>query len=114
MIFPCVRDINIEGININIDIDSDDEIIIRIPKRYIRDGQDSFEIYSNVEFKKRYRFDKNNVKYRILPKIEQGLIKTNNRGLMILPIIQLLICLRFYATASFQVIMFNKHYQYFV
>ena len=110
MNFPCVHDINIKDINIDIDIDSDDEIIIRIPKRYIRDGQDPFEIYSNVEFNKRYRFDKNNVKYRILPEIEQGLAKTNNRGLPIPPIIQLSICLRFYATASFQAIMFNKHY----
>ena len=38
----------------NIDIDSDDdEIIIRISKRYIRDRQDPFDYYSDMGFKKR-------------------------------------------------------------
>ena len=42
----------------NIDIDSDcDEIIIRIPKRYIRDRQDPFDYYSDVEFKRRYKLE---------------------------------------------------------
>ena len=43
--------INIEDINIDIDSDSDDdEIIMRIPKWHIRDRQDPFDYYSDVEF----------------------------------------------------------------
>lgn len=37
--------------------------------------------------------------------VEEGLAKINNRGLPISPVLQLLICLRFYATASFQLVM---------
>ncbi|XP_015182539.1 PREDICTED: putative nuclease HARBI1 isoform X2 [Polistes dominula] len=43
--------------------------------------------------------------FRILPLIEPNLSKINNRGLPIPPVFQLLICLRFYATASFQLIL---------
>lgn len=41
----------------------------------------------------------------LLPLVEEGLAKINNRGLPISPVLQLLICLRFYATASFQLVM---------
>lgn len=41
--------------------------------------------------------------FGILPLIEEGLVKINNRGLPISPALQLLIALRFYATGSFQV-----------
>lgn len=76
---------------------------IRAPKRYIRDNQNPFEFFNEQEFKKRFRFSKNSVIFGILPLVEEGLAKINNRGLPISPILQLLICLRFYATASFQV-----------
>jgi len=49
------------------------------------------------------RFSKNLVMIGILPLVEEGLAKINNRGLPIPPILQLLICLRFYSTASFQI-----------
>lgn len=81
----------------------EDEIQIRAPKKYIRDGQNPFEFFNEQEFKRRFRFSKNSVMFGILPLIEEGLAKINNRGLPISPVIQLLICLRFYATASFQV-----------
>ncbi|CAD6242562.1 GSCOCG00009513001-RA-CDS, partial [Cotesia congregata] len=71
----------------------------------IRDVQDPFDFYSEIEFKQRYRFDKDSVKFGILPLIEQNLCKVNKRGLPIPPIFQLLICLRFYATANFQFIL---------
>lgn len=77
--------------------------IIGAPKRYIRDGQNPFEFYSNLEFKRRFRFSKDSVLHGILPLIDDKLRKVNNRGLPVSPVIQLLICLRFYATASFQV-----------
>lgn len=80
--------------HIVVDFDLDDEnIILRIPKRYIRDMQDPFDFYSEIEFKNRYRFEKNNVKFGILPLIEQNLVKINKRGLPIPPVFQLLICL---------------------
>ncbi|XP_036143392.1 uncharacterized protein LOC118645789 [Monomorium pharaonis] len=89
------------------DIEDDFENVerVRIRKRYIRDGQNPFEFYNNLQFKKRYRFDKDSILYGILPKIEEGLAKINNRGLPISPVIQLLICLRYYATASFQLLL---------
>jgi len=76
---------------------------MRVPKRYIRDNQNPFEVYNEREFKRRFRFSKNSVLFGILPLIEEGLAKINNRGLPISPVLQLLICLRFYSTASFQV-----------
>lgn len=85
------------------EINDENILVIRAVKRYIRDGQNPFEFYNNLEFKKRYRFSKESVMYRILPKIQENLQKINNRGLPIAPVLQLLICLRFYATASFQV-----------
>lgn len=93
------EDLDIEDIE---DIDNNN-IALRAIKRYIRDGQNPFEFYSELDFKKRYRFSKNSVLYGILPKIEENLLKVNNRGLPIAPVFQVLICLRFYAAASFQV-----------
>lgn len=80
-----------------------EEIQMRVPKRYLRDYQNPFEFYNESEFKQRFRFSKNSVMFGILPSVEEGLAKINNRGLPISPILQLLICLRFYSTASFQV-----------
>lgn len=82
---------------------TDDEDDLRAPKRYIRDWIDPFEVYTNREFKRRFRFYKNSVLYGILPKIEETLARVNNRGLPVPPVFQLLSCLRFYATGSFQV-----------
>ncbi|XP_025158423.1 putative nuclease HARBI1 isoform X2 [Harpegnathos saltator] len=87
------------------DINSDDERDVRVPKRYIRDWFDPFHFYSNKEFKRRFRFNKESVIHGILPEIEEGLARNNNRGLPIRPVYQLLICLRFYATGSFQAVL---------
>jgi len=84
----------------------EEEILMRVPrtpKRYIRDGHNSFEFYNEVEFKRRFRFSKEAVMYGLLPKVEEDLTKINNRGLPIAPVLQLLVCLRFYPTASFLV-----------
>ncbi|KYN19065.1 Putative nuclease HARBI1 [Trachymyrmex cornetzi] len=99
-----------DRININeiVDINlssEDEEIQIRVPKRYIRDGENPFEFYNEWEFKKRFRFAKNSIMFSILPLIEEGLSKVNNRGLPIAPVFQLLISLRFYATANFQAVV---------
>lgn len=79
------------------------ELRLRLPKRYIRDARNPFEWWSEEEFINRYRFRKESVIHYILPRIEGHLHKASRRGLPISPIKQLLLCLRFYATASFQV-----------
>lgn len=94
--------------NINGDVtefEEESEIIgiIRAPKRYIRDGPNPFEFYSNTEFKRRFLFTKDSVLHGILPLIQDKLQKMNNHGLPVSPVFQLLVWLRFYATASFQV-----------
>lgn len=101
-----IRNIDLE--EVDDDSTSDDEGYVRAPKRYIRDWINPFEIYNNREFKRRFRFNKDSILYGILPLIENELICNNNRGLPIPPLYQLLICLRFYATGSFQVCNSNN------
>lgn len=76
----------------------------RVRKIYIRDVQNPMEFYDDREFRLRYRFQKETVAYIILPLINERLQKFNNRGLPIPPILQLLTCLRFYATCNYQVV----------
>lgn len=91
--------------HIEVDENNDDiRHMERVQKRYIRDGLNPFEFYNDMEFKKRYRFNKESVLHGILLKIEERLGKINNRGLPISPAMQVLIYLRFYATACFQVL----------
>lgn len=80
-----------------------DILALRAPKRYIRDGENPFEFYNNQEFKRRFRFSKEAILHGLLPTVEEDLAKINNRGLPVPPVMQLLICLRFYASASFQI-----------
>ncbi|XP_020299384.1 putative nuclease HARBI1, partial [Pseudomyrmex gracilis] len=98
-----IRNIELNEIEV-IDIDDDDNNV-RVPKRYIRDWINPFQFYSNREFKRRFRFNKESILYGILPKIEEGLANINNRGLPVPPVFQVLICLRFYATGSFQQVL---------
>lgn len=97
--FPNIPEVFLE----NLEDELEEEPIIHRPKRYIRDMQNPFEYYNNVEFKRRYRFSKHSILQGILPKIYEPLAKINNRGLPKCPEFQLLTCLRFYATASYQV-----------
>lgn len=87
--------------------DSNRRLNFRVPLRYLRDVQDP---YNCENFKKRYRFSQDVVKSVILPLIDQDLRKLSNRGHPIAPELQILVCLRFYATASFQVSFFYSHY----
>ncbi|XP_071576506.1 putative nuclease HARBI1 [Temnothorax nylanderi] len=96
---------NVEMLNFSSDEEEVEELPMRAPKRYLRDYQNPFEVYSEWEFKRRFRFFKNSVTFGILPLVKEGLAKINNRGLPISPILQLLICLRFYSTASFQLVL---------
>ncbi|XP_029179206.1 putative nuclease HARBI1 [Nylanderia fulva] len=82
--------------------DENEEIGIIREKRYVRDAINPFTAYREHEFHIRYRFSKNSVMHGLLPLVINGLTKPDNRGLPIEPVIQLLICLRYYATSSFQ------------
>lgn len=81
-----------------------DFVLLRAPKRYIRDATNPFEFLNEYEFKRRYRFTKNIVRNVLLPLVLNDLDKANQRGLPINPLFQLLVALRFYATGNFQVI----------
>lgn len=92
------------------DIDHYDDILwpdrVRLPKVYIRDAQDPFQ--TPIEsFKKRFRFCQDSVIY-ITNLIRVHLQKVDNRGLPIAPEIAVLLTLRFYATASFQVSLLSN------
>lgn len=80
-----------------------DNLVERLQKRYIRDAENPLEYYFDEEFRKRFRFKKVAVRDVLLPIILRDLKKPTRRGLPILPMMQLLIALRFYATNSFQV-----------
>ena len=73
----------------------------RVPKRYIRDMENPLETYTEQQFKRRFRFDKFTVVNILVPLIER--VNINHRGLPISPLMKMLVALRFYATASFQV-----------
>jgi len=80
----------------------EDEIDVeRIPRRYIHNLEDPIEKHSDEHFLKRYRFPKVVVMNNLLDLL--GIHYTNNRGLPIPSILQLLTTLWFYATSNFQV-----------
>ncbi|XP_069704252.1 putative nuclease HARBI1 [Periplaneta americana] len=79
------------------------QFVGNVRKRYIRDKDNPMEFYNDIEFKKRFRFDKETV-LEIAHLFEDRLTKLNNRGLPVPPIIQLLTALRFYATGNFQLV----------
>ncbi|XP_015378267.1 PREDICTED: putative nuclease HARBI1, partial [Diuraphis noxia] len=72
------------------------------PKRYIRDQENPVELFSDLQFYKRYRYSKEIVIDIIMPLIT--IHHNNNRGLPIPPILQLLTTLRFYAFSNFQIV----------
>ena len=75
----------------------------RIPKRYLRDAEDPLTFYEEEDFRRRFRFRKVTVVDVLLPLVQVQLAAMDYRGLSILPMLQLLLALRFYATASYQV-----------
>jgi hypothetical protein len=93
--------------------DDGDDTQMRLPKRYLRDLADPLIFYENEEFRMRFRFRKATVVQVLLPLVEDDLKKADNRGLPISPMFQLLLALRFYATASFQVGIVGSHWMQF-
>ncbi|XP_066590580.1 putative nuclease HARBI1 [Prorops nasuta] len=84
---------------------SEEEVEIRIglPKRYIRDPQNPFQIFNDLAFRKRYRFTKEAVLYVLLPIVKNSVEdNTNSRGLPISTTEKLLIALRYYGSNCFQ------------
>ena len=78
--------------------------IIEMPAlRLFRDRTNPFEMYSEEEFKQRFRFKKQTVHlllHVISSDLEHGLPNSNN---FIPPILQIAVALRFYATGHFQI-----------
>ena len=75
-----------------------DDVSMRIPRRRIDDRQNPLEFYTNVEFKKRFRFSKSTTLFLL-----QVLEISCGRLQGIPAVYQLLACLRFFATGHFQV-----------
>lgn len=96
-------DMDLQVVDIEEIDDIDDLEEMRMPRRYIRDAENPFELYDELDFKRRFRFSKESILHGILPIIEDHLTRINNRGLPVSPVIQLLACLRFHASASYQV-----------
>uniref|UniRef100_A0A6P7HB24 Uncharacterized protein LOC114348516 n=1 Tax=Diabrotica virgifera virgifera TaxID=50390 RepID=A0A6P7HB24_DIAVI len=61
--------------------------ILQVPRRYIRDMQNPLQFYSDNEFRKRYRFRKQTVIEIMLPVIYDEMVKINRRGLQFPPIV---------------------------
>nr|XP_021195845.1 putative nuclease HARBI1 isoform X1 [Helicoverpa armigera] len=100
----------ISEINYYDEVDYYDDILWpfqnRLPKVYIRDATNPFELPTQ-NFKKRFRFNQESVLY-IVSLIRNNLVKSDNRGLPVAPEIAVLLTLRYYATASFQVNDFDQ------
>nr|XP_049699671.1 putative nuclease HARBI1 isoform X2 [Helicoverpa armigera] len=96
----------ISEINYYDEVDYYDDILWpfqnRLPKVYIRDATNPFELPTQ-NFKKRFRFNQESVLY-IVSLIRNNLVKSDNRGLPVAPEIAVLLTLRYYATASFQLV----------
>ena len=83
------------------------QLVDNVRKRYIRDRpkDNPVEFYNDIELKKRFRFDKETV-IEIAHLFEDRLTKTNNRGLPVPPIMQLLTALKFYAIDMYHTLIY--------
>ncbi|XP_063220149.1 putative nuclease HARBI1 [Bacillus rossius redtenbacheri] len=70
------------------------------PRRYLRDGQNPCEFFSDIEFVKRFRFSKQIVMDTIVPLVAAD--NNDRRGLPLPPVLKVVIALRFYGSNSFQ------------
>lgn len=74
-----LNNLEIPELNFSSDEEELEKILMRAPKRYLRDYQNPFEFYNEWEFKRRFRFSKNSIMFGVLPLIEEELAKKNNR-----------------------------------
>ncbi|XP_060846471.1 LOW QUALITY PROTEIN: putative nuclease HARBI1 [Rhopalosiphum padi] len=82
-----------------------DNNTVRVSKRYVGDAENSFEMYTDVQFFCRFRFLKEIVLNVIMDMIyedREEFIHTDNRGLPVERLFKVLIALRFYASGNYQ------------
>ncbi|XP_066596923.1 putative nuclease HARBI1 [Prorops nasuta] len=72
---------------------------LRQPRRQYK-RNNYFEIYNNEEFCQRFRLTKTQT-FEVLAQIEHRIVQVNKNDAAVTPTIQLLVTLRFYATACF-------------
>lgn len=72
-------------------------------ERILKDRSNALEVYSDDDFRKRYRFSKAGFVH-VLHRIEKEIKHLDNRGSPLRPDQQLLIALRYFASGSFQVV----------
>lgn len=72
-------------------------------ERILKDRSNALEVYSDDDFRKRYRFSKAGFVH-VLRRIEKEIKHLDNRGSPLRPDQQLLIALRYFASGSFQVV----------
>ena len=78
------------------------EILERPARRICRDRSNPFEVYTNDEFKQRFRFHKHTV-HLLLQLIISDLDIGSTRNQYIPPVLQITAALKFYATGNFQI-----------
>ncbi|KAK8766863.1 hypothetical protein V5799_006354 [Amblyomma americanum] len=74
----------------------------RAPRPVLRDRQNPMDIYNDAEFLSRYRFSKQAV-LELLGRLPLR-ANTDERGLPVPPLLQLLVALRFYGAGTFQIV----------
>ena len=72
-----------------------------VPERLLRDRLNPLEFYSIAEGKKLFRYEPRNIIY-IANCLENDLLRSSSRNKSLLPIQQVAIALRFYATGAMQ------------
>ncbi|XP_023949706.2 putative nuclease HARBI1 [Bicyclus anynana] len=94
----------LNNITTDVDVVENRGRIISVPKRYIRDCVNPIEFYGDMEFRRRFRFDKESLIRHIMPLLNSHLTRDTKRGLPIPPLLCVLAALRFYATGCFQTV----------
>ncbi|CAN7945794.1 unnamed protein product, partial [Ixodes hexagonus] len=74
----------------------------RVPRPSLCDRENPMELYNDGQFLARYRFTKNTVREVLAMLPLQA--SSDNRGLPLTPMLQLLVTLRFYGAGTFQVV----------
>ncbi|KAJ3640434.1 hypothetical protein Zmor_003730 [Zophobas morio] len=89
-----------EGSSSSSDEELGDLLVVVDRVKVFRDRRNPFEMYSEAEFRDRYRFYKDTVRH-IITLIEDNIAPMTLRNCSLSPADQLLIALRFYATGNY-------------
>lgn len=74
----------------------------KIPVSRLRDRENPFEFFNEIQFKRRYHMYKDTVAY-VINEIAANLCSPMKRGTQLPPTLQVLITLQFYCTGSMQI-----------